>query len=146
VCRVYPWLFTQNDRGYVIYAIHAVDTEFVKFGKADKIKRRLINLQVSSPHELRVIAQADWPDSAEALIHALLRQSRVRGEWFRLDKPTIGILGLMREEAGLSKLEELGSGPPVMGSNTLKRLFHLTKEDFGIWRTSGQWTSTTING
>jgi tRNA U38,U39,U40 pseudouridine synthase TruA len=117
----------------VIYAIHAVGTNFVKFGKANNVKRRLAALQTSNPLELRVLAQADWPDSAEARIHALLRHSSVRGEWFSLDKLAVNLVALMREPDGLDKLEEMGDG--LMGQSTLKRLFRLTKEDLGVWRT-----------
>jgi hypothetical protein len=57
----------------------------------------------------------------------------VRDALVSLDKLAVNLVALMREPDGLDKLEEMGDG--LMGQSTLKRLFRLTKEDLGVWRT-----------
>lgn len=126
----------------MIYAIHAVGTNYIKFGKAGNVKRRLQTLQGANPHELRVICEADWPDDAEALIHKLLTGSKARGEWFGLDKLAVNILALMRDEDGLNRLSALHDKQVLSaGREALKAMYHVTKEDFGIWRTNAQWAN-----
>lgn len=66
----------------MIYAIQAVNTDFIKFGVASGVERRLVYLQTGCPFELVLVAVADWPAGDEALIHRYLHASRVRGEWF----------------------------------------------------------------
>lgn len=63
----------------MIYAIRALGTDFIKFGKAKDVGKRYNDIQSTSPFELRIEAIADWPDYMERAIHKLLS---LRGEWF----------------------------------------------------------------
>lgn len=91
----------------MIYALHAVGTEFIKFGVTRNIERRLAAHQVSCPHELAVVATAPWPDSAECRIHNLLRSQCVRGEWFKYGGIAATIIELMLADADVSALNDI---------------------------------------
>lgn len=84
----------------MIYAIEAVGTEYVKFGIAQNLKRRLVFLQVGCPLELRNIASANWPDSEEDAIHFFLADKRLRGEWFSKSDETRLVVQYMQDAAG----------------------------------------------
>lgn len=81
----------------MIYAIQAVGTEFVKIGitERDLIADRLSALQVGSPHELVLLASADWAIHYERHIHRHLRAHWVRGEWFRLAPGVEAVIATM---------------------------------------------------
>ena len=66
----------------MVYVISSAG-EYYKIGVAKNPIRRMVALQISSPVQLSIVAVADWPDAAERRVHAVLRQHRVRGEWFR---------------------------------------------------------------
>jgi hypothetical protein len=66
----------------VIYAIRAVDTGRIKFGRAASVGKRVRELEVGCPFDLEIVAVADWPDEEEKFIHKLLDKDYVRGEWF----------------------------------------------------------------
>lgn len=68
----------------MIYVIHASGTRFVKIGKADNPLKRIGELQVGCPHELCILAMADWCDDLEISIHRVLVNDWVRGEWFEM--------------------------------------------------------------
>jgi hypothetical protein len=42
----------------VIYAIRAVGTEYIKFGRTESIRQRLKSLETACPHDLHVEALA----------------------------------------------------------------------------------------
>lgn len=70
----------------MIYLIHADGTDYFKIGRSiGDGTNRLATLQTGCPHDLRLMAVADWPDSVEFRIHAFLtrRGKHVRGEWFK---------------------------------------------------------------
>jgi hypothetical protein len=66
----------------MIYAIRIGDDGPVKIGKSRNPKTRLVELQVSSPLELRLVAVCNWHDQNEVILHHYLRESYLRGEWF----------------------------------------------------------------
>lgn len=81
----------------MIYAILVEGSRYVKFGKAENVKKRLSGLQTGCPYELKLIAVADWPDAEEGAIHSYLNAIRCRGEWFSRDSSVERVLGLMRD-------------------------------------------------
>jgi hypothetical protein len=56
-----------------------------------------MNLQISTPFQLKMIAEADWPDAEERAIHSFLDASHHRGEWFRRGREAELVIGLMRD-------------------------------------------------
>ena len=70
----------------MIYAIEAVGSGRVKFGRAIDPPNRLGELSTGSPYPLRLLGSAEWPDDHEALIHETFRDFRVCGEWFEIDR------------------------------------------------------------
>lgn len=89
----------------MIYAIEAVGTGFIKIGKAGRVGKRLRELECACPHELAILAVADWPDGSEPAIHLYLRSEWERGEWFR-DGPKIKevLSWMVNGQAGLERL------------------------------------------
>jgi len=64
-----------------------------KIGIATNIKRRLSNMQTSSPEELKLIFKhrTDQPDKLEKSLHNYFKYYRIRnnGEWFRFEDKKI---------------------------------------------------------
>jgi hypothetical protein len=94
----------------MIYAIEAVGSGFIKFGKARSVGRRLKELETACPYDLHIIAVADWPDGAETALHLHLRPVHQRGEWFKDDPLTREVLSWMLN--GLAGLERLQAQIP----------------------------------
>jgi hypothetical protein len=72
----------------MIYAIEAVGSGFIKFGRAKSVGKRLKELETACPYELNILAVVDWPDSAESAVHCYLAPESQRAEWFR-DSPIV---------------------------------------------------------
>jgi hypothetical protein len=91
----------------MIYAIEAVGSGFIKFGRAKSVGRRLAELETACPFELNIIAAADWPDGAESALHTYLQPALERGEWFK-DGPLIreAIAWMLNGQAGLERLQK----------------------------------------
>ena len=95
------------DTGSGLYAISA-EGQFIKFGIAKNPDKRLDQLQVGSPFELKLIAHVLTPDAAtavglEKLVHAALGRFHARGEWFFSCPRTLAAAGFMNR--GLEFLE-----------------------------------------
>src|SRR5678816_3391319 len=86
----------------MIYAIRALGTSYIKFGKAASVGKRLKELETGSPHELYIEAVADWPDEEERRIHRYLIDSYVRREWFEDGDGTNEVIGLLRDTKPVS--------------------------------------------
>lgn len=80
----------------MIYAIKAVGTEYIKFGRASSVGRRLKELDTGCPHELEIVAVADWPNGAETAIHRLLESTFQKLEWFRGSAYSEKVVGWMQ--------------------------------------------------
>lgn len=90
----------------MIYAIEAVGTGFIKFGRATSVGKRLKELEVGCPHELHILAIAEWPDHTEPGIHRFLQASHERGEWFRASDDTALLIQCFNDrEAGLTRFQ-----------------------------------------
>ena len=76
---------TLGTRG--VYVIEAVGTDYVKIGSATDPGRRLAELQIGSPHELRLRYSFVAKDAhkSERALHKQFESCHVRGEWFRTD-------------------------------------------------------------
>jgi hypothetical protein len=92
----------ENKSEGVVYLVHAIGTDRIKVGHTFSLKRRLQQLQTSSPFPLQLLAC--WPGSAETelRIHALLSDYRKVGEWFEVP-PFIGRRILAEIKKGCTK-------------------------------------------
>ncbi len=70
-----------NHQRKVTYAIELLGSGFVKIGVTVDPRRRLRQLQVMSPYELRLLGAL--PGDHERAMHMRFRKRQVRGEWFR---------------------------------------------------------------
>lgn len=90
----------------MIYAIEAVGSGFIKFGRATSVGKRLKELDTGCPHELNILAVANWPDAMEGAIHRYLQDSLEKLEWFRDGPEAQRVLECMKDTtAGLAKLQ-----------------------------------------
>lgn len=92
----------------MIYAIRALGTNLIKFGKAKNPQDRICTLQTGCPVDLALIAIADWPDVEERRAHIYLDSEHSRGEWFRDgDKARRLIDCMMDTHTGLQRWHNL---------------------------------------
>jgi hypothetical protein len=68
----------------------------VKFGQSTRIPSRLEALQIGSHRRLRVLGEIHSSRSLALYIHSALRTHLIRGEWFRLDEASRGVIRSMR--------------------------------------------------
>lgn len=78
-----PYVKTEHLRECVIYIIRAVPSGNIKIGITDDVARRLRGLRAASYEELEVVSTFPGTGRAEKQIHAQLKASCIRGEWFR---------------------------------------------------------------
>lgn len=79
------WLLDVRKRWWT-YAIEAIDQGLVKIGHTIHIDKRLDELQVASPHPLRMIGHIEA--DVEKRLHRALRPWWRGGEWFDLNDET----------------------------------------------------------
>jgi DNA-binding XRE family transcriptional regulator len=70
----------------MIYFIENSETKHIKIGFSSDIRRRLVDLQISSPHELKVLTICEGDDKYEKELHKRFYEYRYRGEWFLPNK------------------------------------------------------------
>lgn len=70
--------------------------EFYKIGKTFNIKKRVSSIQTANPNKIELIAYKESGDafSDEQEVHKLLKDYRVRGEWFKLPEELVSSLKL----------------------------------------------------
>ncbi len=83
------WLL-DSKKTWWTYAIEAVDQHTVKVGHSIDVPRRLEELQVASPHQLRLLGSVKG--DCEKALHRLLRSEWRGGEWFTLSERTVEVL------------------------------------------------------
>jgi hypothetical protein len=66
----------------MIYFIQNTDTKHIKIGYSDNIRRRLSELQITSPHELTILTICEGGIEVEKELHDKFNNHYVRGEWF----------------------------------------------------------------
>lgn len=92
-----------------IYFIICGGTGAVKIGRADNVKKRMADLQVSNPSKLSLLCHFRAPSIFEPTLHTIFSKSRLRGEWFSItdelldlaeignDQNYIGVLNYCKE-------------------------------------------------
>lgn len=70
------------------------DGEFIKVGVAKLFARRLMELQISSPRELKplcvcIFDDYIWAKRYEKALHDYFADKHIRGEWFKIDENDI---------------------------------------------------------
>lgn len=68
----------------LVYFCRAEGTPYVKVGFASDPEKRRAELRTGSPHQLTIVATFVGTMRVEKLLHALLADRRVTGEWFCL--------------------------------------------------------------
>lgn len=79
----------------MIYAMHAVGLNMVKFGRAKDPDARLDVLKTGCPAPLELVGYLDCGDEVERLIHECFRYSRKHGEWFIEDDNVLSFVQVM---------------------------------------------------
>ena len=80
----------------MIYVIEAVGRRAVKIGYCrHSVEQRLPHLQTGCPDELVVLATGPGDKIDEKRLHRQLSDLRIRGEWFRYNRPIKRLLAKM---------------------------------------------------
>ena len=76
----------------MIYFIQNTDTKHIKIGYSDNIRRRLSELQITSPHELTILTICEGGIEVEKELHDKFNDHYVRGEWFNPSEELISYI------------------------------------------------------
>jgi len=69
--------------GCSVYFIESGSGGPIKIGIAIDVGKRLRQIQVGNPHPLAVLLEIPGGEEREGRLHALFREDRIHGEWFR---------------------------------------------------------------
>ena len=86
---------TKEETVYV-YFIKPDGDEVVKIGQAIDVNQRLADLQIANYKKLSVLASAELPVGFEGRFHKFLDHSRIRGEWFWLNKEVLEVIEFVK--------------------------------------------------
>lgn len=78
-----------------IYFIQAESVNLIKVGRSINTDRRLVQLRLLSPVNLRIIGSVPGGPSEEVLIHSGLDYLRSHGEWFHATPMLRRFIGLL---------------------------------------------------
>lgn len=76
----------------MIYFIQNTETKHIKIGYSDNVRRRLSDLQVTSPHELSILTICEGDIELEKELHNKFNDYYVRGEWFNPSEELISYI------------------------------------------------------
>lgn len=94
-----------TETGY-IYVIHAPGTNCIKIGYTDHPRRRMAELQVSSPVKLRLLLTCPGTLDMEGQIHGKLSGYHKSGEWFELPAfSSMVVLKVIQSVTGIDCLQ-----------------------------------------
>jgi len=86
------------DSDQKIYALLSRSANLIKIGRSRKLHERLASFKTTDPTgDLCLLAAATCPDGYEATVHKLLREHRVRGEWFKPSWQTLWVVSEIYE-------------------------------------------------
>ena len=78
----------------------------IKIGYATDLKKRLTQLQVGNSNPLKVMLTVPGSKEDEALLHHLLREHRIRGEWFKPDVFVMVVIGMIETRGKVEGFRE----------------------------------------
>jgi DNA-binding XRE family transcriptional regulator len=97
----------------MVYFIENIETKHIKIGFTTDIKTRFSDLQISSPHELKILTMCEGDDKHEKELHKRFNESHYRGEWFTPDKELLDYIksfppyvSKIKKYEGLTKLRK----------------------------------------
>ena len=91
----------QAGREGLVYFIQSADGH-VKIGWAKSPSSRLREIQVGSPHRLRLVAVMRGGRQVEAALHSMLAEFRTLGEWFAPSPKVLECVRQVRLEVGVT--------------------------------------------
>lgn len=68
-----------------VYFLADADYQFMKVGFSRNVQRRLAQIQDGGPLQLFVVDEFPGSVNDERAVHDLLKEYRIRGEWFQSD-------------------------------------------------------------
>lgn len=83
--------FSQRDGTLYVIAIPEISAAKIGF-TSGPVDKRVRDLQTGCPHGLQLLAAIPASKADEREVHILLREYRVRGEWYGLDCPFVRLL------------------------------------------------------
>ena len=116
-----------DGRPSMIYFIREEGSNYVKIGQTRMPGDRLKELQISNPRELRVVKLFEAPSQAESILHAMFREERVRGEWFKMSSR----LSAFMNEDEYDIIEAIKVAKKVAGKKTISLCHFKFVEGYG---------------
>lgn len=118
-----PAFLDGMDIHYVyLIACHGPSETYVKVGMTCNLKRRISEVQTGCPFQIAhafAIPSEYWEEARglEKLLHMLLREQRLRGEWYRGTETFFSVLDtvLRRINSGGFSYDELLEMPDIVG-------------------------------
>jgi hypothetical protein len=104
-----------KDGSCVVYFVQESGMGAIKIGATGNLKHRIDILRVSSPYEMRVLAQVPGDERLEKYVHHCFHSFRIRGEWYR-STPEL-----------LACIEELKEGRPLLSDFERSQVEALSK-------------------
>lgn len=95
----------------MIYFIQNKETKHIKIGYSKDVRKRLSEIQTTSPHELTILTTCEGGIEMEKELHHKFSNSYIRGEWFTPSEELITYINnfpphVNKEYIGLSKLRK----------------------------------------
>lgn len=78
------------------------DGKYIKIGKSKDVERRLGELQVTSPYELKILEVVPHRGCYEYILHQYFKKLNVRGEWFEYSELIIDFIKKAQEKTDFS--------------------------------------------
>ena len=93
----------------MIYFIQNTETKHIKIGYSNNVRKRLSEIQTTSPYELAILTICEGGIEVEKELHDKFNKSYIRGEWFSPSEELITHINnfppyLNKEYIGLRKL------------------------------------------
>jgi hypothetical protein len=82
-----------------LYFIGSADQDAVKIGFATEVAMRLSSLQTGNPSELTFVASVPCTFGAEQHLHRMLKDHRLRLEWYRRDEFILALMDELQDAA-----------------------------------------------
>lgn len=95
----------------MIYFIQNSETKHIKIGYSNDVRKRLSEIQISSPHELKILSICEGDIELEKELHDKFNDYYIRGEWFNPSEELISYINnfppyINKEYIGLTKLRK----------------------------------------
>lgn len=106
----------------MIYFVQHGDGGPIKVGTTTNLKRRIEALQNASPENLKLLATIDGGPNEEKILHSIMREERLRGEWFNPSSLVLSIVKKAKETPSILEAEVMARSAMIITGNKVAAL------------------------